>query len=324
MRAGRLQERRGRVCARVRPCQPRAPRTDHAENRVRHRLDVEAVHGLLHPAARARRQAVAGRRRAEARTRTAADGSDRHPAPPPAPHERPSRLPHVVGARRHEDRELDHAGRCRAPGRPAAARQLPGRVRMAVPEHRVPAPRGNRAAGERPEPARVRGREDLQASGHGEHVLPGLAHRGDSRARHGLRAEGGWRVQRRHVGFRTDGRWRGADDRGGPAALGLEFLRSEGGRPGAAGAGADCRGARERQDARLRGGPHDRNLSRASDGAPRRLMGRVSRRPAPVSDGQNVHRVSLQCRQLDAQRVRRPGCRHRPGVSACAQGRVRR
>ena len=32
---------------------------------------------------------------------------------------------------------------------------------------------------------------DLQASRHGEHVLPGLAHRGDSRARHGLCAEGG-------------------------------------------------------------------------------------------------------------------------------------
>jgi CubicO group peptidase (beta-lactamase class C family) len=64
----------------------------------------------------------------------------------------------------------DDAGRRRAPGGPAAARQLSRRSRVPVLEHRLPAAGGDCETGERQEPARVRGRTGVRSAGHDEHV----------------------------------------------------------------------------------------------------------------------------------------------------------
>ncbi|EEF22186.1 penicillin-binding protein, putative, partial [Ricinus communis] len=92
-RRGRRDPRRqGRADEALRDGGHRARRADDAGHRIRHRLDVQAVHRLRHSPAGKGRQAVARRRCPHVAARRAGLRQDDHHPPPVAPHERIARL----------------------------------------------------------------------------------------------------------------------------------------------------------------------------------------------------------------------------------------
>ena len=93
---------------------------------LRHRLDLQAVHGLLDPAAGARGQALARRRHPQVAARDAVLRQDDHDPPPAPPHERAARLPRRDGAPGVQEEDLDHrAGRARHHRPPEGASNFP-------------------------------------------------------------------------------------------------------------------------------------------------------------------------------------------------------
>ena len=132
--------------------QPRAPRGQFATDRLRHRIARKAVHRVLDPPARSRRQAVGGRRHPQIPARDSRVRAPRHDPQPPEPHGRPSRLHPPVPARGDRDRGRDHgAGDAGNPGASEGA-ALPARLPLRVQQHRVFPPERHRPESRRKEP----------------------------------------------------------------------------------------------------------------------------------------------------------------------------
>ena len=122
LRARRLPRRPDRVRARLRDGQPGAERRQHAADGLRHRLDLQAVHGDRDPPARPRGQALARRRHPQVGSGDPVLRKDGDPPPPAPPHRRPARL--------HRADEPPGHGRRRT-SRPSrtCSRSWPGRRR---------------------------------------------------------------------------------------------------------------------------------------------------------------------------------------------------
>ena len=91
---------------------------------LRHRLDLEAVHGGGHRPPGAGGEAVARRRRPPVRARAAALRGAHHHPPPAAPHERAARLHRPHGARGLADGGLDDGRAGAGHDRPAEGAEL--------------------------------------------------------------------------------------------------------------------------------------------------------------------------------------------------------